>query len=314
MGSRHTDDLSHLQHNAAPPTGVASVLSTIRSIGASHTVDTVARVTHADLSAPFIRSAEEENKLVQSLRQAAAQSGNQSVANADHFWLLAALRARKGDVKRAEQLMLNFLAWKRRLAASTDRAERLRAAQKQLQSRVVFVSGHTDRDQRPVINVRLPRHDPSTFSALDTVRTLALVMEWTMRTYPAAQTHGVIIVHNFANLKFHNLDLRLPGELQNTFSQTFPVRVAAILICHPPFFLKGIIGLVTAIMGKKIKARIRAIDERDKHILQEYLESDQIMDDVNMGGTAAWNSAQHSEWVERIGREALTWPDPTECQ
>ncbi|CAN8075116.1 unnamed protein product [Agarophyton chilense] len=311
-GAAH--DISHLQQNTPPPAGVSALLHAIRSLSAGNAGDELAHISRADLSTPFVCSAEEEHALVQQLRHAANQDGNQCVANASHFWLLAALRARKGDVKRAQQLMSNFLAWKRRLASSTDGDRCFRTTQKQLQSRFVFISGNADREARPVINVRMARHDPSTFSALDTVRTLATVLEWTVRTYPAAQTHGVIIVHDFSNLKFHNLDLRLPGEVKNAFTQAFPIRVAAILVCHPPFFLKGIIGIVTSIMGKKLRARIRAIDGKDKHILAEYLAQDQIMDDLHMDGTATWSSDQHSEWVERVGREKLAWPQVTQSE
>lgn len=311
MADTPAHTIERLEGNARPPSGIASFFSVFRSLARQNSKDEIAHVTKADISTPFIRSAEEETQLVESVRQRALESGRQSVADAEHFWVLAAVRARKGDVTRAEKLLANFISWRKRIESVADKQVRLDKTQSQLKSCFMFVSGTTDKAGRPVLHLKMAKHDPSSFSALDTIRTLSTVLEWTLRTYPAAQTHGMVVLHDMSDIALHNLDLRMPGEIQKAFSQSFPVRVASIILCHPPFFLKHIVGFFSSFMSSKLKARITTVGKNDKNLLDELFEPHNILVDLGLGGTAIWTQERHLEWVRRIDNDAKAWPEHT---
>lgn len=311
MPDAQGNNVEGLEGNARPVHGLASFFNVFRSLTRQNSNDEIAHVTKADISTPFIRPAQEEARLVESVRQRAIESGRQTVADAEHFWVLAAVRARKGDVIRAEKLLANFINWRERIESSADKQVRLDKTHSQLKSCFMFVSGTTDKAGRPVLHLKMAKHDPSSFSALDTIRTFSTVLEWTLRTYPAAQTHGLVVLHDMSDIALHNLDLRMPGEIQKAFSQSFPVRVASIILCHPPFFLKHVIGFFSSFMSSKLKARITTVGKNDKKLLDELFEPHNVLVDIGLGGTATWTDERHLEWIHRLNNDANAWPEHT---
>lgn len=299
-----TSNLENISHGAKNPT---AVMDAFRSISAEPSSDSHAQVSKNDLSAPFVRPSSEEAALVASLRDAALAKSDISVAHADDFWLLACIRARKGDIPRAMALAHNYIQWRLSL-----RSEQMNLAQSpkmraQLERRIVFVTGDTDRSGRPIVNVRMRNQDPSAFAAIDTTRTLSFVLEWTLRTYPAAQTHGVVIVNDFAGVTLRNLDLRLPAVIQRAFSRTIPVRVAALNVINPPLFMKVIFVIAGAVLSQKLKARVSLFSKGDESRLEQLIEKEHIMEDLGMGGTAQWTDEMHRDWIDRMQRDCQTW-------
>jgi hypothetical protein len=113
-------------------------------------------------------------------------------ATLDDFYVSAALMARKGSVPRAAALLANFAAWRARVGDANPHscakmAEQLRTG--------AFVSpGTRDKEGRAVVYLRLRLLDPNRYSPLDTVRLAAFAYDWTIRTYPWAQSHGVALM------------------------------------------------------------------------------------------------------------------------
>lgn len=305
-------DISQLQGTNKRPTGLSSIFTVFRRIAAEPESTDTARITTADnLSAPYILSASERQHQISLLHQAALAASNPRAAHADPFWQLAAIHARKGDTARALALLSNYLQWRDTLEASATNPCTSAIMEQQLRRRVVFVAGNTDRDGRPVLSIRLRNQDPSTFSALHTVRTISFVLEWTLRTFPTAQTHGVLLVACMRDATFRNMDVRVPAEMQRAFSRNLPVRVSAIYICNPPPILKAVFSLVARVMSDKIKARIRVLSHNDAQLLAQQFDSDQIMDDLQLGGTASWTDEQHAAWIERMKKDCQTWAPAT---
>ena len=284
------------------------MLSFLRRISGDHSdPNDPANVTKADISTPFVLPPAEEAALIARLRQFATDANQPAVAQADDFWLLAAIRARKGDIQRALLLMKNYVEWR-----STSSVQELSLAQSEqmqmlLKRQIILVAGNVDRDGRPVINVRARNTAPALFDPQDVVRAVFFVMEWTLRTYPAAQTHGIVLVNDMTGVARHNLDFRIPALMQRAFGRTLPVRVAAITLFNPPSVFKTIVGFVLAFMGEKIKARVRLCGKEDTHVLDERFERDQMMEYLDIGGSVEWNDALHEEWLERMTRDCQRW-------
>ena len=291
------------------------MLSFLRRISGDHSdPNDPANVTVADISTPFVATPTEEATLIAHLRQIATDANQPAVAQADDFWLLAAIRARKGDTHRALSLMKNYIEWKR--ASSAEKLSLAKSEQMQmlLKRQIILVAGNVDRDGRPVINVRARNTAPSLFDPLDVVRALFFVMEWTLRTYPAAQTHGIVLVNDMTGVVRSNFDLRLPGLMQKALGRTLPVRVAAITLLSPPFVFKTIMWFVLAFAGEKIRARVQICEKEDTHVLDELYERDQMMEYLDVGGSFEWNDALHEEWLERMTRDCQTWAQVTTYQ
>lgn len=302
-------DTEHLRSTKTTiSTGMHNFLTTIRNIGRDKSGENdPARVHASDLSTPFIRTTTEEEELVQSLRTTAAETGNNTVATVDTFWILAAIRARKGDINRALPLITNYMAWRESLESNAINPSRNDIIQQQLLKGVFLVTGNTDRDGRPVLTVRMRYHDPSVFSALDTVRTISAIIEWMLRTIPKSQTHGIVMVHDMAELRPKNVDFRLPAVLQKAFSRNFPVRLAAFHIIHPPIFVRAIANIMMTVMGEKLKARIRIYVNGDQDKLMEMFTSENILENLNLGGSAVWSDQHQIEWVKQVVKTSESW-------
>eukprot|EP00177_Eucheuma_denticulatum_P003318 GFKZ01005994.1.p1 GENE.GFKZ01005994.1~~GFKZ01005994.1.p1 ORF type:complete len:316 (+),score=43.96 GFKZ01005994.1:666-1613(+) len=301
-------NLEHLEHTTGGAKNPTALVSALRQLTRRTSAPSGAVVSTSDLSTPFVRSAEEEGGLVDALREAAREQGNEVVARADAFWLVACIRARKGDVGRAMALADNYLKWRLGLGADSKDLAQSQQLRAQLERRLVFVPGHVDRDGRPVLNVRLRYQDPSKFSAMDTARTLSFVVEWLLRKYPAAQTHGIVIVNDLRGVTLRNLDLRLPSVLQQAFSKTLPVRVAAINVINPPFLLKAVVGLFASVFSQKLKLRVRFFSKGDEEKLYQLIEPSHLVDDIGMGGTETWTDQMHREWIRTMEQDCHTWP------
>lgn len=302
-------DVKQLESTSAGAENTANVITAFTSLGKSDTTgDNRAAVTAADISSPFVLPEAEETRLVAALRAAADAASNPAVARADRFWLLAAIRARKGDVPRALALAANYVQWRASIGAdhlNLAKSEKMRA---QLRRRIIFVAGNADREGRPIFNVRLRNQDPSSFAAVDSVRMISFVLEWTLRTFPAAQTHGVIMLNDMAGVGLHNLDLRMPGIMQKAFSKTVPVRLSAFNMVHPPLFFRVVFPLVKNILSHKMKARIRIFPAGEEHRLHEFVAPDQLPDDIQgADGTFSWTTEQHEAWIQRMIDDCQTW-------
>lgn len=304
--SINTRNLESTSTGAGNTVQIASAL--LNAGKTDKTGDNRAAVTQADISTPFQISPAEEASLITELRQAAQAANNLAVAQADDFWLLASLRARKGNVERALALASNYVEWRASISADELNAARSEKMRIQLARKIIFVGGNTDRDGRPVLNIRLRNQDPSTFAAIDTTRMINFVLEWTLRTYPAAQTHGVVFVSDMSGVGLRNLDLRIPGILQKALSKTVPVRLAALYIMHAPIFMRAVFTLFQSVLSKKLKARIRLFGNGDVDRFADIFENDQVADDIDgMEGEFCWSDAQHQAWVNRMVEDCETW-------
>lgn len=300
-------DLPSLSSTTSGAGTGAKLLRAVRALGPASGGDARAAVSAADISTPFVVPAAEEDALVRALRAAARAAGSPPVETADDFWLRACVRARKGDVARALPLADNYLQWRASVRAGAVNAATSETMRSQLRSGFVFAPGNVDREGRPVLNLRMRKQDPGRFSAADTTRMISFVLEWMLRTFPAAQTHGIVIVNDLSCVSYGNLDVRMPGVLQKAFSRTVPVRLASINMVNPPGFFRALFALISPILSAKFKARVRMFPRGNADAFQELFERTEIMTDLGMGGTAEWTEEMHKRWVESLVEDCQTW-------
>lgn len=263
-------------------------------------------------SVPFVLPSEEEDALIQRLRQAAQRAGDEDVANADEFWLRACLRVRKGDEERARALAGNYLQWRRDVRYEESmRGGLTPILQEILTSGLFCVAGNKSRGDRPVLTVRYRFFNPRKFSALDVAHALGVVVEFLLREYPTSQSHGIVVVDDTAHFTFANFDLRVIRFLEKAFSQVLPVRIAAIYVVNPGWVVKTVFNLVSGFMSRKIKARITICSSGDVAKFAQYFEPHNIQTFLNLGGTLEWSDVDQKQFADRIAQICTQWPSPS---
>lgn len=268
-------------------------------------------ITAADnTSVPFTLPAAEEDALIERVRNLSTQSspslfggkakkaGSPSVANAEDFWIRACLRARKGDVQRAHALLENYLRWRRDVRYDeTSTSDKVRAI---LATGLLNVVGNVTREGRPILTVRYRFFNPREFAAIDVARAVGVVVEYLLRTYPAAQSHGVVVMDDMVGFSFGNFDFRVVRFLEKAFTQVMPMRLAAIHVVNPGWLVRTIFSLVAGLMSKKIQARVHICEANNADKLGKWLAKDEVPEFLNLGGSREWSGQMLAQYVDRM--------------
>ena len=243
----------------------------------------------------------ELSTLAKELRDNVLNQGDTLASTAHEFWVHACLYARKGDISRSSKLLRSLVQSKIKL--TPDEHQRVPEL---LHRGAVWSSGARDRLGRHVLHIRIRHADPAEFTPDDLVRALALASEWTIRTYHAARTHGVVVLADAAGTGFGGIDTRLPGTLMHAFSRTMPLRVAAFCVLNPPWFFRAILAVGTALMGAKLRARVKVFGRPEE--LAKHFDVDSVPIDSEMGGELEWDLDVQHRWAEEVIEAAKSWP------
>lgn len=242
--------------------------------------------------------------LESSVRKAVVEDA--SAAAADSFWVRACIRARKGDVTRAAALLQALVAWRTKLDMEAGRPKALEL----LRQGILWSSGQRDRTGRYILHVRIRYADPRTYAAIDMVRAAATTMEWVLRRYPDSQKYGIVVLGDAAQLGLHNVDPRVPRELSYSFSRTLPVRIGGFFIMNMPWFLRPFFALISALLSRKLKNRMRQLGRPEE--LAPFFEQASVPVDASMGGTLPWDLDIQEKWVDTVVQDSKNWPPVTQ--
>ncbi len=246
--------------------------------------------------------------LARQVRETVLEEEDDTLASTAHdFWVRSCVYARKGDITRASKLLRGLVQWKTKIGG-----DKLQRVPDLLHRGAVWSSGARDRHGRHILHVRIRDADPGLFTPEDVVRALALAAEWTLRTYPAARTHGVVVLVDAAGTGLTGVDTRLPGAMMHAFSRTMPLRVAAFCVLNPPWFLRPVLALATALMGAKLRSRVRVFGRPEE--LAPYFDVDVVPVDAEMGGTLYWDLDVQEKWACEVLEAAKTWPPVVELE
>lgn len=263
--------------------------------------DTAATIQRAEAAAVYDPPADELAGL--RTRTRGLVSGEPAGGLAD-FHVDAALYTRKGDPARAAALLRAFAAWRARMGDGNPHS--CAAVAGVLQSELIASLGTRDRDGRALVWLRLRMLDSGTYTPLDIVRTAAFVLEWTVRTYPWARSHGISFLHDARGLRLGQMDTRIAREMRAAFAQTLPVRVARLTVLSPPRLLNWMIRAVMALLGSKLKARIQVLHRAAE--LAEIAGPSAVPESIGLGGTLSWTSEDHAAWVDHVIEDCKSWP------
>lgn len=312
----HEDDPADLSVTRRAVQGLPDMLRRMRAHGDEHfalagpKIDPGAALTAEDAMAVYQPNQDEFSALLEELRTTlqtdselhAAQLSPQMV---DPFFVNAALYARKGDMKRAQALLRNYLLWRKRLDADNVHPASSSALREQLRSGLMLSPGTRDRCGRAVVYMRLRLNQPDRYSALDTIRLASVVLEWTLRTYPYARTHGIAFFQDLRDVRFRNMDFRVPREMRNAFAQTLPIRCGSMNVLNPPMFLRVIFAVVNKMFSEKMKTRVNVV--ANSQSLLRNIDPDQILKDTCLGGLLEWDEQMHALWCDRVESDFVAW-------
>lgn len=305
----------HVEETAATAGSVTGLLSTAQQALSSESeltgvADGANQVKASETTgAPWVVDDETLASLVSQVRhelkngEEADETTSEIADNADEFWVQCCVKARKGNVQRASALLLALVAWKSKLGTGDSVREKTHAL---LRRGLIWSSGARDKNGRCVMHVRLRYADPSTFAPADVVRTVALAVEWTLRTYPCAGSHGIVILGDAGGIGLRNIDARVPRELMTAFSRTMPVRMGAFVAINLPWFIRPVFAIISKILGSKLKARIMIVGNVER--LSDNFSLDAVPVDANAGGTLHWDIETQENWADAVMKQADQWP------
>eukprot|EP00123_Amoebidium_parasiticum_P019920 comp36857_c0_seq1/m.47333 comp36857_c0_seq1/g.47333 ORF comp36857_c0_seq1/g.47333 comp36857_c0_seq1/m.47333 type:complete len:321 (-) comp36857_c0_seq1:72-1034(-) len=213
---------------------------------------------------------------------------------AGETWQLACLRARKYIVERALVLVENYMTWRKTFQVDTITPATSESLLSQLRAGIIRAPGTRDKLGRTCLVVDLSKHDPHKWNALETVRDIHCVFERVLLDNPEAQARGIVIVLIGTNIRFGNLDTRVPQELFRAFSKQLPIRLGGIYLIDPPWFMRIIFPIIRRFMPVKFQERMLLLGDGARGLL-EHFDRDEIL--VELGGTKEYD---HTAYVDRL--------------
>ena len=97
------------------------------------------------------------------------------------------------------------------------------------------------------------------------------------------QLNGVCVFHDFSGVTLANLDREIPKRMFKLLSGKLPVRLGAIYILDPPWFVSYIVfPILKLFMPSKLRSRIHLVYGKEN--LGDFFEKDQLLEEY--GGSA----------------------------
>ena len=188
--------------------------------------------------------------------------GNPELEELFAFVTEATLRFRRGDVHSSYDRVLNYLSWRAKYLSSAG-GHRLgtdEELEETLRSGVMTLLPDADADGRPILYLRLKFLDPQKIAPLLMVRMFHyLIMERALRSSPAAQRHGIVMISDMGSASFTNLDTRIPKAIMGALSKNFPVRLHCAIVYRPIWLLNLLFPIVRLFLSKKMQDRIHNV-------------------------------------------------------
>jgi len=220
----------------------------------------------------------------------------------------------KSNVARASQRFRGFVQWRSESKGIFDDSLRITKdpeLERLLLSEVIIAPpGLTTKAGGPLLIGRFRNNDMTDGRTADgVVRMMFYTIDQVLKR-PETQKHGVTIVHDLRGFdKSKNARLDIVKRLFKGFLGQFPVQIKAIYICQAPLVFIGFFKIVSIFMPKKMKGRIRFIDDfQDLDTVHHIVDSQHLLPE--MGGTLEWNV---QDWVDEQKRaeESPDWTSLT---
>jgi len=210
----------------------------------------------------------------------------------------------KPDTKRAAQRFRGMREWKDTDTGAFDESLRINKdpeLERLLLSEVIIAPpGLTTHAGGPLLIGRFRNNDMTDGRTVDDVCRMIFYTIDRVLERPEAQKHGVTIVHDLRGFdKGKNARLEVAKRLFKGFLGQFPIQVKGIYICQAPVMFIGFFKIVSVFMPKKIRDRIRFIDDfKELDTVHKVADPSHLLPE--MGGTLEWNVR---DWVDECKRD-----------
>lgn len=208
------------------------------------------------------------------------------------------LNYRQNDVERAAERLGNYISWRRKVFGNL-RDIRLREETKlreQLQTTFLQLSPARLTDGVGMICLSMKMHDPSTYSANDTMKCMHFFLITAMMEDPVLASCGFVFVNNTADAGRNNLDLNLPSVLVSSIIRCLPYRVNKILLVNPPWIIRFFLPIIQTVLPAKLLTRLHVGPPMDK--IAEIVGAQELP--TTLGGTVEFNTLEH---IDRLLEE-----------
>lgn len=112
-----------------------------------------------------------------------------------------------------------------------------------------------------------------------------------------AAKHGIFFISCTKNVKFSQFDPKLNKMIIGSMQGCLPVRISCIAICYPPTFFRAIWPVIKAIMGSRLRKRIKVMSGSDESVVKQLeaigLAKEQLPE--LLGGTL---KVDHIAWLK----------------
>ena len=141
-----------------------------------------------------------------------------------------------------------------------------------------------------VLFLRMKNHNPSKYSAHQTVKLWHYVVFSLLVKDPSLAETGFIFVNNFEGAGLSNIDLNIPNTIISAISNCMPIRINGVYLLNPPWLLHFVVPVVKALVSSKIGQRVNIVT--DVQTLPELLCLDVAHVPMELGGTLVLESAE----------------------
>ena len=207
---------------------------------------------------------------------------------------MACLRARKYNVERAYELIINYIKWRESFGIDTTTVDNDSEYRALVERGVVEACGNVDKQGRYVLTVRQSRTDPGRWSPRYAVLATHAALESLLVRFPESQAQGVAFVNDMSGIKMANMDSRVPREMFAAFNSKLPVRFGGLYVVYPPLFMRMIAPVIRMFMSKKMQSRCKILTKGYAE-LKDHLEVDQLQSDF--GGAYCYD---HQEYLRYL--------------
>lgn len=169
----------------------------------------------------------------------------------------------KQNVASASERLHNYLSWRTRLFGDLrpQSIDSCPALKLQLESMFIRLLPDPLPTGEAVLYLELCRHEPSLYTAEQTVQTWHYLILSSIQKFPHLSVAGFVIIGNMTDASYANMDLGVPEAIASAVHNIMPVRVVNFFIINPSFVMKMVVPVVKLILSSKIGQRIHIVSD-----------------------------------------------------
>ena len=179
------------------------------------------------------------------------------------FMAECSLRNRFHDRDSSSKRLCKYLAWRRESFGDLSDHSVMNnpTLNDQIRAGLLFISPIRLPDGSALMFIRMRKHDPTIFSAKQSLYYWHYMIMTALVKDPALARHGFVMINNFEGAGLANVDLSVPSLISNALDKCMPIRVNSINAVNPPWVIKFVFPVVKALLSSKLGERLNIIPD-----------------------------------------------------